>query len=310
MVNLEKIEFQLTTDCNVHCVYCINDDGKKTKELPGEAIKSIIEVFKPQKVSFTGGDPLICRETLLDCVSTARVHGSQVQINTNLELADEKMLDELVAAGLNTLHVTFDTLKPKVYAQIRRSRPEHLSKVIANLVYAANATPLVVIPEIVPVRANVRELPEVYNFVSQIGVAGLEIQALILGGRATSELAPLRLELVEQILEVAQMVGSDKPYLELWCFSHLEFPEVFGLKDVRYAPCDCGRKLVYIGCDGSVFACNFFSQKKAGNIFEPKVELPWQNLQELWQSHPVFQEIRQCCYGEKPCYWQKGQGGA
>ncbi len=305
MQTLQKIEFQLTTACNVRCVYCINNDGWKTKELSGEAIKSIIEAFLPQKVSFTGGDPLVCWETLIDCIKHAKDSGAQVQINTNLELADPKVLDALVAVGLDVLHVTFDTLKPEVYGQIRQSRPELLNQVIANLIYAANATALTVIPEVVPIRLNVRELPEIYDFVSRIGVAGLEIQALILGGRATSELVPLRLELVEQILEVVQMIGPDKPYLELWCFSHLEYPEIYDLKDVRYAPCDCGRKIAYIGSDGTVFACNFFYQKKAGNIFEPKEKAPWQNLQDLWQNHPLFQEIRQGCFGEKLCFFQQ-----
>ncbi|MCX6740192.1 MAG: radical SAM protein [Candidatus Parcubacteria bacterium] len=309
MQTLKKIEFQLTSACNVRCIYCINDDGQKTKDLPQEVIASIIQALKPQKISFTGGDPLIRLETLLSCISIAKANGCVVQVNTNLELADEKVIRALVDAGLNILHVTFDTLKPKVYTQIRQTKPELLNKVIANLAYAANATTLTVIPEIVPLKLNVRELPEIYNFVSQIGVDGLEIQALILGGRATSELAPLRLELVEQVMEVAQMIGSNEPYLELWCFSCTEFPELFGLQNVRYAPCNCGRELAYIGCDGTIFACNFFYQQKAGNIFEPKTKEPWQNLRDIWQTHPTFQKIRQGCFGEKLCQFAHEKAG-
>src|SRR4030042_5875184 len=191
MSNLQKIEFQLTTACNARCIYCINDDGIKTKELSQEVIASIIQTLKPQRVSFTGGYPLLCLDMLLGCIRIAKANSCVVQVNTNLELADEKVIQALVDAGLNILHVTFDTLKPKVYAEIRQTKPELLSKVIANMAYAANATPLTVIPEIVPLKLNVRELPEIYNFVSQIKVAGLEIQALILGGRGHSELDPL-----------------------------------------------------------------------------------------------------------------------
>ncbi len=301
MFKLEKIEFQLTTSCNVRCIYCINDDGKKTKELPIEAIDSIIKFFKPQKVSFTGGDPLTCLEKLLDCIQIAKSYGCQVQINTNLELATYDLIDILVKAGLDILHVSFDTLLPSVYAKIRRSKSENLSHVISIMTYAASSTPLTVIPEIVPLRYNVRELPEIYNFLSLISVDGLEIQHLILGGRATSELVPLRLELVEQVLEVAKMISSDQPYLELWCFSGFEFPEICDLKNVRYAGCDCGRKIVYIGSDGKVYACNFFYQKKIGNIFEPKEKEPWQNLQSLWQDSSIFQGIRSGVFGDKLC---------
>ncbi|MCX6796321.1 MAG: hypothetical protein NTW06_02365, partial [Candidatus Falkowbacteria bacterium] len=189
------------------------------------------------------------------------------------------------------------------------SQPENLAQVIVILAYAASLTPLTVIPEFVPTKLNVRELPQIYDFVRQIGVAGLEIQNLILGGRATSDLVPLRLEVVEKVLEVAQMIREGKPYLELWCFSRAEFPEVHGLQNVRYAPCDCGRKIAYIGCDGTLYACNFFYQKKVANIFEPKEKAPWQNLRDLWQTHPVFQEIRQGCYGEKLCLFQQENAG-
>ena len=304
---LEKIEFQLTTECNVRCLYCINGDGRKSKLMPEDIILEIMEYFRPNKVSFTGGEPLLCLETLLKCLKEAKRNGSQTQVNTNFELADKTIISSLADSGLEILHVTFDTLRPEVYAKLRKSKPENLAKVIGNITLAV-LEKISVIPEVTPTAYNVKEIGGIFDFVTLLGVKGLEVQRLILGGRANSDLLPLKEVLVEQIIEVAQKLDKTKPYLELWCFPASDYPELFALgkNGVRYAPCDCGRKALWLGCDGSVYACNFFYEKKVANIFEPKTKSPVQNLKEIWENHPVFQKIRQGCFGEKLCTFQQG----
>jgi len=112
-----RIGVQFTTDCDFRCSHCLVNCGPwggRTMEegdvraCADGAVKSGAESFV-----FTGGEPLLHPQLLMDCLAYARDAGLRVQLITNAGWADDPSrrthtLDELSAVGLSTLAISCD----------------------------------------------------------------------------------------------------------------------------------------------------------------------------------------------------------
>jgi len=114
-----------------------------SKLLTFEEQKRTISIFSNlgmTKMRFTGGEPTLNKK-LPDLIRHARSYSSctSVGITTNgLVLLNQ--LDSLVEAGLTSVNVSLDTLKPEKFAKIARREAKGLLKVMASI-YGALAMP-------------------------------------------------------------------------------------------------------------------------------------------------------------------------
>jgi len=102
---------EITHRCPLHCVYCSNplEMAKRDRELPAGAWSRVLREaagLGVLQVDFTGGEPL-ARPDLLELVRAARGAGLYASLITSGIPLDEKRLDELVAAGLDHLQLSF-----------------------------------------------------------------------------------------------------------------------------------------------------------------------------------------------------------
>lgn len=148
------LRVSLTDRCNLRCTYCMPAEGLPW--LPGEEtlsddetnrlIRIAVELLGITKVRFTGGEPLLRKGLegiVAHAASLTTVDGGrpELMLTTN-GLGLEHRAEELVAAGLDRVNISLDSLDPERYARLtRRDRlPDVLKAIEASA--AAGLTPV------------------------------------------------------------------------------------------------------------------------------------------------------------------------
>ncbi|HEX9884904.1 MAG TPA: GTP 3',8-cyclase MoaA [Longimicrobiales bacterium] len=136
---VEYLRISVTDKCNLRCIYCMPPEGlpwlRREEILSYEEIARIVEVFAGmglKRVRLTGGEPLV-RKDLTELVSmVAAVPGIvDLSLSTNAVLLAENA-DELLAAGLNRVNVSLDSMRPDRVDAIAR-RPGSFGRIMAGL---------------------------------------------------------------------------------------------------------------------------------------------------------------------------------
>ena len=155
--NIRYLRLSLTDRCNLRCRYCMPTEGvalcahedllryEEIVQIARAALALGIDTFK-----LTGGEPLVRRDVPALVSALKALPGTrQVTLTTNgLLLGDQ--LDALVAAGLDAVNVSLDTLDDAQYhALTRRDYP------VAGVLDAVRAA-----ARVLPVKINAVLLPE------------------------------------------------------------------------------------------------------------------------------------------------------
>lgn len=124
---IEYLRISLTDRCNLRCVYCMPEEGIKKLShddiMRFEDFEKVISACVSigiKKVRFTGGEPLILKgiEKLIGYTSSLK-EIEDISLTTNGILL-EGMADKLMAAGLNRVNISLDTLDAGKYREITR----------------------------------------------------------------------------------------------------------------------------------------------------------------------------------------------
>lgn len=121
------LRLSLTERCNLRCQYCMPASGvpltPNTQLLTTAELLRLGGIFASRgvdKVRLTGGEPLLRRD-IVDIVSGLREHGPRVVLTTN-GVHLERMLPGLVAAGVDGVNVSLDTLDGVKFEEITLRR--------------------------------------------------------------------------------------------------------------------------------------------------------------------------------------------
>jgi len=125
---ISYLRISVTDRCNLRCIYCMPPEGVEL--VAHEDILSFEEIMLAvraavtlgiDKIRITGGEPLV-RSGIVDLVSMiAAVEGiKDISMTTNGILLD-KYAGQLIAAGLNRINVSLDTLKYERFKEITRT---------------------------------------------------------------------------------------------------------------------------------------------------------------------------------------------
>jgi cyclic pyranopterin phosphate synthase len=131
------LRVSLTDRCNLRCSYCMPAEGLDW--LPDESVLTEDEIVRLvrigvqqlgiREVRFTGGEPLV-RRGLVDIVRRTHELGVETSLTTNA-LGLARMADALVAAGLDRVNVSLDSIRPETFHAI--TRRDRLKDVLAGL---------------------------------------------------------------------------------------------------------------------------------------------------------------------------------
>jgi GTP 3',8-cyclase len=150
---ISDLRVSVTDRCNFRCQYCMPADGlpwlERQAVLRFEEIERLVRVFASMGVCdirLTGGEPLVRRDFPRLASMLARVDGvADLSLTTNGYLL-ERDAAALVAAGINRVNVSLDTLAKDRFFQM--TRRDSLAQVLRGL------DALAAHPEIHPIKVN------------------------------------------------------------------------------------------------------------------------------------------------------------
>jgi cyclic pyranopterin phosphate synthase len=162
---IKYLRVSLTQRCNMKCSYCFGSLEKRRTsfELSNADIIRLIEAFASMginKIRFTGGEPLL-RHGIIDLMArTKEIDGIEhIGLTTN-GLLLEPLLPGLLAAGLNSVNISLDSLRPDTFFAI--AKMNGLDRVMAAIDAAlqSGAFPLAKINTVVMRGINDGELSQ------------------------------------------------------------------------------------------------------------------------------------------------------
>jgi cyclic pyranopterin phosphate synthase len=125
---ISDLRISVTDRCNFRCVYCRSADPENHRPehelLTWAEYERLTEIFLDlgiRKVRVTGGEPLV-RQGVEDFI--ARLHALGVEdlsLTTNGHVLADRC-DRLIAAGLQRINISLDSLDPMKFEQITRTR--------------------------------------------------------------------------------------------------------------------------------------------------------------------------------------------
>lgn len=126
---LRKLVIKPTLACTGNCITCayrreLHKELRKVKTLSFEDWKRILAEAKElgvERFDISGGEPTLY-EQLPDLIKIGRSYGWFVNVNSNGSLINEKYADELLKAGLNSIHISLYSPIPEVHDNMRRSK--------------------------------------------------------------------------------------------------------------------------------------------------------------------------------------------
>ncbi len=221
-----RMDLALTYRCNNDCAHCYNLDHPRNtqheilvaenKELSTSEWKSIInktwELGIPHVV-FTGGEPTL-REDLPELIAHAEANGQITGLNTNARrLSDPKFVETLVAAGLDHVQITVESADADIHNKMVRAKA--FDQTIRGLKNAL-ATRLYVMTNTTMLQDNVHTIPATLDFLADLGVPTVGLNALIYSGHGATVGTGLPESELTPLLETARFKTETRGQKLIW----------------------------------------------------------------------------------------------
>ena len=141
---INYLRLSVTDRCNLRCSYCmpakgvqkqIHDDILSYEQLHRIAVAAV--AIGVQKIRITGGEPLVRKGILGFLAGLKVIPGLKNLVLTTNGVNLEEMADDLRLAGVESINMSLDSLRPEVFARITRSND--LPRVLAGLAAAEKA---------------------------------------------------------------------------------------------------------------------------------------------------------------------------
>lgn len=184
--HISYLRVSVTEHCNFRCEYCSPEEGTpyfdRDDHLRVEEYDRLIGLFAHlgmRHIRFTGGEPLI-HPHLLSLIESAKRHGvGKISISTNGVLLG-RLAPRLVAAGVNNLNISMDSLHADTFAIITRGGD--LGRVQQGIEEAVKAgIPRIKINVVLLRQRNGAELPALVAYAIGKGVDIRFIETMPLG---------------------------------------------------------------------------------------------------------------------------------
>jgi radical SAM protein with 4Fe4S-binding SPASM domain len=200
-----RMDLALTYRCNDDCAHCYNARPRDFPEVTTSEWKRILNLLWDQgipHVVFTGGEPTL-REDLPELIAYAQGLGQITGLNTNARrLSDLAFLHSLVEAGLDHVQITLESHNPEIHdAMVRRKGAwnqtvQGLKNALASRLFVMTNTTLL--------QDNSPLLPETLDFLGNLGVPTIGLNALIYSGAGLTVGKGLPESALPPLLTVAQ----------------------------------------------------------------------------------------------------------
>jgi cyclic pyranopterin phosphate synthase len=139
--NINYLRLSVTDRCNLRCHYCMPATGvvpKRRQEIL--SYEELCKIAKAaialgiEKIRVTGGEPLVRKGIVGFLRQLSDIPGLRQLVLTTNGLLLEEMAEDLLAAGVQRVNVSLDSLKPETFYQITRGG--ELARTLAGIAAA------------------------------------------------------------------------------------------------------------------------------------------------------------------------------
>ena len=212
-----RMDLAVTYRCNNDCAHCYNARERNYPELTTEQWKKIIDdlwALGVPHIVFTGGEATL-RDDLPELIRHAESNGQITGLNTNARrLADMNYVQKLVDAGLDHVQITVESCDEQIHNEMMRVNGA-FKQTIAGLKNVL-ATKLYVMTNTTMLRTNVHKIPDTLDFLADLGVPTIGLNALIYSGNGLTVGTGLRENELQPILNIATQKTSERGQRLIW----------------------------------------------------------------------------------------------
>ena len=181
------LRIALTPRCNLKCIYCHHEgEIDPQREIPAEMAINAARAAADlgvRSLKFTGGEPLLRQD--LESLISQMPQELDISLTTNGIFLAEQAQD-LAEAGLDRLNISLDSLKPGTYRAITGGRKGDLERVLAGIDAAKGAGLEPIKLNVVVLKKNEPQIPDLIEFSRQKGMILQLIELLDLRGLGIS----------------------------------------------------------------------------------------------------------------------------
>ena len=260
-------------------------------------------------IIFTGGEATL-RNDLPELIKHAENNGQITGLNTNARrLSDERYVQTLIDAGLDHVQVTVESCDENIHDEMMRSKGA-FKQTIQGLVNALNSK-LYVMTNTTMLRSNVHKIPETLDFLADIGVSTIGLNALIYSGHGLTVGTGLHESELQPILEIATRKTAERGQKLIWYTptQYCQFDPTASNLGVK--GCTAALYSMCIESNGDVLPCQSYYQP-LGNMLTDSWDSIWnhslsiklrerQGLPSKCEGCPVVSE----CGGGCPLQFEK-----
>ncbi len=212
-----RMDLAITYRCNNDCAHCYNARERNFPELDTDSWKRILdklwELGVPH-IIFTGGEATL-RNDLPELIRHAESNGQITGLNTNARrLMDMNHVDCLVEAGLDHVQITVESCVPEIHDEMMRAKGA-FKQTIAGLRNVLRSK-LYVMTNTTMLRTNVHTIPDTLDFLADVGVPTIGLNALIYSGQGLTVGTGLRESELQLVLDIATRKTAERGQKLIW----------------------------------------------------------------------------------------------
>ncbi len=254
------MSWNLTRECNMKCSHCyINATEKKLdNELSTQEAKNLIdqiaEVSRPLLI-LSGGEPLL-RSDVYELVKYGSMKGLKMGLGSNGSLLDVTAAKKLKEAGIATVSVSLDSIKPEQHDEFR-GVPGSWQKAV-NAIKALRENNVLMQINTTVTQQNINQIDEIMSLAEKIGVENFHLFFLVPTGRGTkiSDISPqdyedmitstfakasrhklnVRPSCAPQFMRIAKGMGFDMRQWIRGCIAGLYYCRIYPNGDITPCP--------------------------------------------------------------------------
>jgi radical SAM protein with 4Fe4S-binding SPASM domain len=280
-----RMDLALTYRCNNDCPHCYNARPRDYAELDTSRWKEILDrlwALGVPHIVFTGGEPTL-RTDLADLIAHAESLGQIAGLNTNARrLADPAYVRQLVDSGLDHLQITVESCDADIHGRMVGSKSafaqtiQGLKNVLGTSLYVMTNTTML--------RTNVHTISATLDFLGELGVPTIGLNALIYSGHGLTVGTGLMESELQAILDMAVVKTSTRGQRLIW-YTPTPYCE-FDPTQHNLGPKGCTAALysMCIESDGSVLPCQSY--------YHPLGNLLTDTWNSIW-NHELSLKLRE-----------------
>ncbi len=288
-----RMDLALTYRCNNACAHCYNPVQPAKAELSTAEWKRVLErlweIHIPH-IIFTGGEPTL-RPDLPELIAHAQHLGQISGLNTNgRRLQDKDYLASLVEAGLDHVQITLESHAPAIHDRMVMN--DGAWKQTTAGIRNAVGSRLYVMTNTTMLHENAPGLAETLDFLADLGVPTIGLNALIYSGRGKGVGSGLREDELAVLLEMARRKTAEHGQRLIWYSptEYCHFDPV--LLDLGVKGCTAALYNMCIEPDGKVLPCQ--------STYRPVGDILHDDWKTIWE-HPLCIRMRTRAYAPEKC---------